>query len=91
MVGISNLSSPFMDWGRVNGSSHPHLKSSVTSWSIVTTTFCVTMTILATCSYNKVGNTTEDARWSCENPDTLGRDLKQRIGFRHGVSNSSKG
>ena len=57
----------------------------------MTTKFCVTMTILATCSYNKVGNTTEDARWSCENPATLGRDLKQRIGFRHGVSNSSKG
>ena len=60
-------------------------KLSVTNWSLVTTKFCVTMTILATCSYNKVGNTTEDARWSCENPATLGRDLKQRIGFRHGV------
>ena len=36
------------------------------------------------CSYNKVGNTTADAaRWSCENPATLGRDLKERIGFRH--------
>ena len=45
----------------------------------------VQLTMLAMCSYNKVGNTTDDARWSCENPSTLGRDLKERIGFRHGV------
>lgn len=29
------------------------------------------------CSYNKLGNA-----WSCENPETLGRDLKQLLGFR---------
>ncbi|KAJ9448668.1 putative beta-glucosidase L [Diplonema papillatum] len=29
------------------------------------------------CSYNKINGT-----WSCENPDTLGRDLKARNGFQ---------
>ena len=29
------------------------------------------------CSYNKIRT-----RWSCENPETLQRDLKERLGFR---------
>ena len=29
------------------------------------------------CSYNKV-----NGHWSCENPDTLQRDLKERLGFK---------
>ena len=35
------------------------------------------------CSYNKIEvvNSTGGAKWSCENPDTLRRDLKQRLNF----------
>ena len=29
------------------------------------------------CSYNKIRGT-----WSCENSETLGRDLKKRLGFK---------
>jgi len=37
------------------------------------------------CSYNKVCqncNATEIGKWSCENPDTLKVDLKERLGFK---------
>ncbi len=29
------------------------------------------------CSYNKI-----NGKWSCENPETLQRDLKGRLGFK---------
>eukprot|EP00937_MAST-01D_sp_MAST-1D-sp2_P002356 g2356.t1 len=34
------------------------------------------------CSYNKIRVDNGTSRWSCENPDTLQRDLKERLGFK---------
>jgi beta-glucosidase len=43
------------------------------------------------CSYNKIRHDASGVeKWSCENPETLQRDLKDRMGFKGWVSSSDR-